>query len=102
MYNDEKRVRQEAMEAGTRKSIGDINREIIKEQTYSVSQAQASGYVKQMRKMDKDFEASVEDVRAGKVKIDEVRIANRYNEVKKDSGWLVASKTISQEFFGSE
>lgn len=103
-YQAEKNDRQQAIREGKRKTVGDINRQFVKEATYEKSAKQASGYVKAMKEKDPNFKGSVRDVRAGKVKFDEAAIAERYNQLKNNAmlSPFAAGKMIGQEYFGSE
>ena len=69
-----------------------------------MSQKQASGYVKEMRQQNPNFQGSVRDVRAGKIAINKAAIAQRYTNLKNNAQLspFAAGKMIGQEFFGSE
>ena len=103
-YQAEKNDRMQAIREGKRKTVGDINRQFVKEATYEVSQKQASGYVKEMRRQNPNFQGSVRDVRAGKVAINKASIAQRYENLKNNAQLspFAAGKIIGQEYFGSE
>lgn len=96
--NDRKREIRE----GKRKTVGDINRQMVNEQTYEYS-------LKQGRAMQKAIEVQtgnkykIADIRAGVFKIDWNEIKYRREELKEQgkSTWEI-KKIIGQEYFGSE
>ena len=104
VYKLEKLDRLQDISEGKRKSVGDINRELVKEGTYKISKKQAEGYVREMRQQNPNFQGSVRDVRAGKVAINKAAIAGRYNQLKNNAQLspFAAGKIIGQEYFGSE
>lgn len=99
-YAAEKSEREDAMASGKRKTIGDINRQIIKEQTYTFSKKQARGYQEYLK--SKGEKATITDIRMGKVGVNWEAITAREQELRSQGwGWGRVHDTISEEFFGS-
>jgi len=100
-YLAEKYEREDAIKAGKRKTIGDVNRQLVKEQTYSMSRLQAKGYQDYL-KTSKGENVKISDIRAGKVAVNWDAISAREKELRNQGwGWARVHDTISEEFFGS-
>lgn len=99
-YTAEKVEREEAIAAGKRKTIGDINRSVVKDQTYSMSKLQAKGYRDYLKTQGQKVKIS--DIRAGKVQVDWNAVSMREKELRNNGwGWGRVHDQISEEFFGS-
>ena len=96
-----------AIQRGERKTIGNINRDLIKEQqwTYSSAQAKAQRQAWIIAHPDskKSELPSIMDVRGGKKQaVDWNAISAREKELRTQGwGWARVHSTISSEFFGS-
>lgn len=116
--------RLEDVAAKKRKTVGDINREMIKEQTYKLTKKQAEGYLKMLEqrgyiteKNGKKYyvgsagediqgpskkEATIRNARITAIPYLEEEIKSRYNQLRGNGvDGYAASKIIGQEFFGS-
>lgn len=99
-YAAEKNERQDAISKGKRKTVGDINRKIVQDQTWKSSKAQASGYQEYLRTQGQ--KVKIADIRAGKVQVDWNAITLREQQLRGQGwGWARVHDTISEEFFGS-
>jgi hypothetical protein len=85
---------------GKRKTTGNINRDLVNEQRWEFSSAQARVLKKGILKGQK---ISLTEIRAGKSSITRETIEERFTELKLSEGKTQkeASKIIAQEFFGS-
>lgn len=85
---------------GKRKTTGNINRDLVNEQRWEFSAAQARVLKKGILK---DEKITFTEIRAGKSPIKRDSIEERYTELKLVEGKTQkeASKIIAQEFFGS-
>lgn len=98
-YEAYRNVRQGDVDLGKRKTIGDINREIVKNQSYEYTERQARGYKAYLAKSGQ--KAKINDIRAGMINWD--LIEKRRDELALDGATQsIIASTISQEFFGSE
>lgn len=92
--------RQDEVLQGKRKTVGDVNRQLVKEQTYTYSVKQAKGYQQYLKSQGRAV--SVNDIRASLVNIDFNMIHEREATLR-SQGFNSANIAfmISQEFFGS-
>jgi len=115
-YESEREGRLEAIAEGKRKTTGNINRDLVKEQTYSLSTAQAKAqrrYLEQLDPESEEYKKILEknggkaptllDIRGRKVQIVNWQAVSDRNDELRQQGysWDDVHKTISQEFFGS-
>lgn len=99
-YLAEKNERLDAMASGKRKTVGDVNRQLVKEQTWSQSKEQAKGYQSYLKTQGQKVKIS--DIRAGKVAVDWNAISTREQQLRQLGwGWGRVHDQISEEFFGS-
>lgn len=100
----EKNERKEAILKGERKTIGNINRDLIKRQQWKYSSAQAKAQRKAYTIAGgKEKDIKISDIRSGKTQaVDWNAIANREKELRAQGlGWNRVHTKISEEFFGS-
>ena len=99
-YEAEKNDRLDDIASGKRKTVGDVNRAIVKSQTNTVSSKVASAYAKGQKKAGNKIK--VKDIQYGKIQInwEEIR---EYKQTLRDSGmsWGEINEKIGQDLFGS-
>lgn len=100
LHTAETNDRLKDIKAGKRKTTGNINRDLVNEQRWEFSSAQAKVLKKGILK---DEKLTLTEIRAGKALIKRDSISERYIELKLVEGLTQkeASKVIAQEFFGS-
>lgn len=100
-YEAEKNDRLAAVQRGERKTTGDINRQLVKEATYTYTQKQAKGY--QQYLASRGQKVKLADIRGGKIAIDWDLLKQRRDTLHSlGIADFEIDKLISQEFFGSE
>lgn len=97
-YTQYKNERQEEIKEGSRKTLGNITRDIVEDQTYNLSVKQARAMLKEKRKGK-----TLMELRAG------TDLADIYQQKKKEfedagieNAAAEARRYISTEYFGSE
>lgn len=100
LHKAETNDRLKDIKAGKRKTTGNINRDLVNEQRWEFSSAQAKSLKKGVLKNQK---LTLTDIRGGKSSIKRETIEDRFTELKFFEGLnqKEASKKIAQEFFGS-
>lgn len=100
-YEAEKNDRLDDIASGKRKTVGDVNRAIVKSQTNTVSSKVARAYVAGQKKLGNKIK--VRDIQYGKIQVDWESI-REYKEILRKSGmsWGDINEKIGQDFFGSE
>lgn len=94
--------REDEIKNGQRKQVGNINRDIAKEQQWKFSSAQAHK-MKDVIKKQSNTKASIKAIRSGKVEVDWVAI-DEYRQNLIDSGMSKkdAQDIVQNEIWGSE
>lgn len=97
--------RNRAIKEGKRKTVGNINRDLIKEQQWQFSSAQAKAQREayNQKNPDRKEDLKIFDIRGGKVQaVDWNALTQREQELRNQGwGWGRIHSTISEEFFGS-
>lgn len=88
---------------GKRKTVGNINRDIIKSQQWEYTSAQARAQRRSYEIRGGKKKLKISDIKAGTVQaVDWNQISIREKELRaKGYGWAKVHTTISEEFFGS-
>ena len=88
---------------GKRKTIGYINRDLIREQTWRYSQAQARAQLRAYKLSGGKENLKILDIRGEKVRaVDWDALSAREKELRAQGwGWGRVHATVSEEFFGS-
>lgn len=101
-YKAIKNDREKAIAKGERKTIGNINREMIKDQTYEFTQKQAKAMQKAIERQTGN-KYRLQDIRAKKYEIDWNEIDLRKAELKEMGlNFLEIKQVIGKEYFGSK
>lgn len=95
--------RNTAIKEGKRKTVGNVNRDLVKEQQWHYSTAQARAQRKGYELRGGKEKVKLSDIKSGKTRvIDWNEISVRNKELRADGkSWDEVHQIISQEYFGS-
>lgn len=102
-HRAEKNDRLKAIKEGKRKTIGNINRDLIRRQQWQYTESQAKAQRRAYEMSGGKEKIKLSDIRGGKVEaVDWTALSNREKELRNLGwGWGRVHAKVSEEFFGS-
>ena len=93
----------EAIQEGKRKNVGNINRDLVREQQWHYSTAQAKAQRKSYELRGGTEKIKLSDIRGDKIRVVDWNEISIRNKQLRDNGktWNEVHQIISQEYFGS-